>query len=484
MIEIMIAVFLYSISKQTNLAHKAIHDGFRDMGGVYVKFLQLLALRTEFLKDSDASVKYGVFDRVEVDDIDVLDFLETNLSKDKLSRLTLSSPLPIAAGSFAQIYAGVIDGDRDVIIKILRPELSDFLYHDLRMMRVFVFFARYFTPQQISADIKSVFKDFKKSTIQETNYLEEVRFANQQYDNYKDNNLLFIPLTYNDFCTSNLIVQERLYGMPLTDIMLMHRQGADVVKYVAEHLNSDLTTQLEQAGFEYLYGIFTMGRIQGDPHPGNIFLLPENKIGIVDFGISAEAPDDLGGFLDLLRGFLEVYDGKVNMGSFVMRSMRFFSRDLYQSLMVVSKFQNGKGPAVETIEKALKNVADESFETNKGHVNLAQLIDQGMVFRLVNNTINAGNRFAIELDVDGALVTKAAQMYMMVLHSLGMKRGVMRNVFARTIEAVENNPEIDLKPAPQPDIASAIETITRWLEKVAERDPLLYRRLTNGARGK
>ncbi len=424
MIEVMIAVFLFSWGKQTQAAHKAIHDGFRDLGGVYVKFLQLLALRTEFLKDSDASVKYGVFDRVEVDDIDIVEFLEQTLPAEKLERITVTSPLPIAAGSFAQIYAGVLDNSQDVILKIQRPELNQFLYHDLRMLRVFVFFARFFTPQQVSGDIKSVFKDFKKSTIQETQYLEEVRFANQQYDNYRNNPLLFIPQTYNELCTPTLIIQERLYGMPLTDVMLMHRQGADVVKYVKEHLNSDLTAQLEQAGFEYLYGIFTMGRIQGDPHPGNIFLLPDNKIGIVDFGISADAPDDLGGFLDLLRGFLEVYDGKVNMGSFVLRSMRFFSRDLYHSLMVVSKFQHGKGPDEETIEKALKNVADESFQNNKGHVNLAQLIDQGMVFRLVNNTINEGNRLAIELDVDGALITKAAQMYMMVLHSLGMKRGV------------------------------------------------------------
>jgi len=442
----------------------------------------MLALRTEFLKDSDPSIKYGVFDRVEVDDLDVVDFLEKNLPAEKLKRLAVTDPMPIAAGSFAQIYAGKLDGTKDVIIKMQRPDLSDYLYHDLRMLRLFVVFARFFATSQIDQHIKSVFKDFKKSTIQETDYLEEVKFANQQYENYRHHTELFIPYTYNEFCTDKLIVQERLYGMPLTDIMLLHRQGVDVQKYVTDNLNSNLTAQLELAGFEYLYGIFTMGRIQGDPHPGNIFLLPNNKIGIIDFGISAEAPRDLGGFLDLLRGFLEVYDGKVNMGSFVLRSLRFFSRDLYHSLMVVSTFQGGSGPTEATIEKALRRVADESYETNKGQVNLAQLIDQGMVFRLVNNTINEGNRLALELDVDGALITKAAQMYMMVLHSLGMKRGVMRNVFARTIEAVENNPDIDLKPAPQPDIAAAIETITRWLEKIAERDPLLYRRLTNGAR--
>src|SRR6185369_5753129 len=112
------------------------------------------------------------------------------------------------------------------------------------------------------------------------------------------------PRTYLELCTNNIIVQDYVDGISVAQIIRLHEQGVDPVQYVKEQLGSDLIAQLQNLGYESVMSVFKLRRIQGDPHPGNIRLMRHNKVGMIDFGISAKAPEDKSG----LFGLFESYD--------------------------------------------------------------------------------------------------------------------------------------------------------------------------------
>jgi len=106
------------------------------------------------------------------------------------------------------------------------------------------------------------------------------------------------------------------------------------------------------------------------------------------------------------------------------------------------------------------------------------------IIKLINKVVNDQNRFGIELSLESTEMLRAAQTYINLVESLGRKDQVLPIVFTKSIAKLEHDhPELVIEKTSNMTVARAINIITKWLERVANRDPVLFRRLISYVKG-
>lgn len=471
------AYLLHRKKKTTEIA-TLICDEFVALGGVYLKFLQGVLLRSKMMRMWQSPDKLRIFENIESEPMDIGAVLHTELGPN-VSRIARVQPQPFAAGTFGQVYYGELHDGRPIIIKVLRPMIRETLRYDLRLLRTFMqrFYLK-FTTKNMDTDSRQALKDFTDATMNETNYRAEVAFAKELYEYYKDNRELYIPETFAELCTDNIIVQEYVSGISVAQLIKLKEQGVEPARYVKEQIGSDLEKQMELLGYELLRGAFDFEHIQGDPHPGNIRLLPNNHVGLIDFGISANAPNDKASFFALIEAYNGLFLGTQGVADLFDKTLRFFVKDLYRSLMTISKYL---GDAAEkALPKQIGIIAERSFERVTGKT-VVQMEDGKEDLALVeaNKIFNEGNRFGLVMRFDDTQVMRAAQSYMTLLFSLGLYKTVLPRITTRLIGYVTKKYPHIADEEPSVPIGDAIEEVASWLERVAEKDPKLFRELSN-----
>ena len=222
---------------------------FVDLGGVYIKFLQGVMLQSKIMEKWKSPNRLKIFENLESEPLDIVNILQTELSAEQLSKITLVQPEPFAAGSFGQVYYGQHVNGKPIIIKVLRPMVRELLKYDLRLLSHFAkgFFVKMY-PKNMELNIDEAIKDFRTVTLRETDYKEEAEFADELYQAYKGNPKFIIPETFIDLCTSHIIVQEYVDGLSVAALVRLQDQGVDPKQYVKEQLGSDLDEQLVTLG--------------------------------------------------------------------------------------------------------------------------------------------------------------------------------------------------------------------------------------------
>ena len=99
----------------------------KELGGIYLKFLQILTINAQFLSDLITPTELEIFEQVPVEEIDLEQTLARELNKQQRQRLQKVETKPFASGSFAQVYRAQLDGKLPIIIKVLRPQQTKFL---------------------------------------------------------------------------------------------------------------------------------------------------------------------------------------------------------------------------------------------------------------------------------------------------------------------------------------------------------------------
>ena len=449
-----------------------ICDEFTALGGVYIKFLQGVLLKSKMMKNWQSVNKLNIFENLESEPLDIQAILHQELGPTKVKQITAISPEPFAAGSFGQVYyAQHVDGSQ-IIVKVLRPLIRETLVFDLKLLGMFTKTSMG-KVRNMQMDIKSAIEDFKRATLRETDYVEEARFANELYEAYKDHPSFIIPKTYLDLCTPDIIVQEYLPGISVAQLIKFQDQGIDARKYVKEQLGSDLDKQLIIAGVELIYGIFALPRVQGDPHPGNVKVLSGNRVGMIDFGISAKSPKEKAAFYSLLTEYGKVLRGNMDIPELFGQFLRFFVSDLYRALKKITSMLPSNDTSND-LTRQMGRVAEKNVKKEMGS-DVSAMIEKGNILTMMNQVINSGNRFGLVMRIDDSEMLRSAQSYMTLVDSLGGKTTVLPAIIETALERVSNDfPELTQDVAPLPTINRAMETISKWLERVAVKDPALF----------
>ncbi len=189
---------------------------------------------------------------------------------------------PVASASIAQVYRGrLLAGDRAVAVKVQRPGLDETLHADLDAILVFSGFLDRLVPPYHRSMVHRVAEEYAARAKAETDFTAEARAMERFTDVTASVPEFFVPAVFPAFCTPRLLVMEWVDGTRLD-----HVAGPDALAALGfppdAFCRSLLRLQLSMA--------YEHGFVHGDTHPGNLFVVPGGRIGVIDFGLHAQVP--------------------------------------------------------------------------------------------------------------------------------------------------------------------------------------------------
>ena len=311
---------LSRVSRKDCEYRRAIFEHFREWGGVYIKFLQILGGSSKFLEGWGGPQEMQVFSQAPREPLELEKYI-------RLADFAWVSDEPVAAGSFALVYRGQLKTGEDVAIKILRPSIQQNLRADLRALRRLCWLFSKFLPQYL-VDYTDAYDAYAKMLIQETDYRREME--NQKYfaDFYQNHPQIVIPKIYEKWSSDKVIVQDFIAGPSLADVMSMATREKSATTITRELTGSDLWAQVVLAGGEALYTAMCADYVYGDPHPGNIVLLSDNRIGLIDFGIIAQKPTSHEAYYDWVESYYEILCGQDGFQRLLETTVTCFCPDI------------------------------------------------------------------------------------------------------------------------------------------------------------
>ncbi len=452
-----------------------------ELGGIYIKFLQLVVLNLDPHNQSSYKNLLNVYENSQPDNINIHRYLATQLSFEKLSLIKSIENKPFATGSFGQVYKAWLWDDRPVIIKVLRPSVTKYLNYDLRLIGLLSWVYSLFDRQKM-LNFRDIFQDFKKTSLNETNYRREAIIARDYYDNFKNHPNLVIPETYLELSTSKVITQDFIRGISLTTLLEKQANNVDVRQYCQTYLQTDLDFMLQVIGRELFSKALIGEVVQTDPHPGNIILLPYNQVALIDFGMATAINVNRQALYELLLQYQQLYSGNLQIENFALASLKCLAPDLYSALAQADVLLNSGSSA--TILDKLRQTVNDIYEDPDSKPYFSRMFDNRMFMKMLFFGINKGNRFGFSFDLSASSLWKAVQTYFVLVGRFDTQAQSVQTVLAMLNEvqvfADANLDRIIDNQAGRVDPTEALETLSCWFDKMSRNDPWLMNRLASG----
>ncbi|WMY96879.1 MAG: ubiquinone biosynthesis regulatory protein kinase UbiB [Arsenophonus sp.] len=250
----------------------------QDLGPIWIKFGQMLSTRRDLFSEN-------ISDQLALLQNNVISF-DGRLARQQIEKSLGGSienwfedfnEIPLASASISQVHTAKLKNNKKkIVIKVIRPDILLSIKADINLMYKLSSWIS-LIPNNKNLRIKDVVKEYEKTLINELNLLRESFNAIQLKRNFKNSSMLYVPKVYLNFCSKNIMVMERIYGIPISNIHALKKHGINM-KILAERGVNIFFTQVFRDSF-----------FHADMHPGNIFISkkkPENPkyIGI-DYGI-------------------------------------------------------------------------------------------------------------------------------------------------------------------------------------------------------
>jgi ubiquinone biosynthesis protein len=247
---------------------------FEFLGPTFVKLGQILATRPDLFGPEWISE----FEKLQ-SQAPHLDFKELRPQIEKDLGAPLEEifqevdPEPLAAASLAQVHRATLKDGTKVILKIQRPGIRASIESDMHLLAYLASLAEKKIPELATYHPQKVVQQFVKSLRNELNFVTEGQNAEQVAASFKDDDRIVIPKVYWEWTKERIIVQEFVDGIPGVNIKTIDEAGMD-------------RKRLAQTAAEaVLKMIMVDGMFHADPHPGNFFILPGERIAFIDFGM-------------------------------------------------------------------------------------------------------------------------------------------------------------------------------------------------------
>jgi serine/threonine protein kinase len=467
---ICVCAYYFAFGRKTK-ALERIYDDFYSFGGLYIKFLQLLVLRGDFgdIDTGKVNDMLAVFDQNQYEPIDIRRELQAELG-DNTHQLILDSDVPIAAGSFGQVYGAHLEDGTKVAVKFLRPSVSKYLHFDLRMISSVARLVTIFRPNSFLS-LTDVLRDFKRLTINETDYVTEAKTANQIYKRLADHPVISIPRTFSQLCTKHVLVQEYVEGASLSELM-SEVPAESIRQYVWERLHTNLDYVMEELAYESLAAVFEDGGAHGDPHPGNIYIHRDNKISLIDFGIVAQKITRKTEMLGMLSEYVAVYNGDFSPERFTLRMMDMFVPKLTRSLYVVSR-----ASGINLAEKVMLLIGDIAGQELRNQPNGSEsqkMIENYKILNLFMSVVNHDNRFGIKADIESLAFFRSSIMYLHLSDRLCIGRQTVSRAYERVlVDYGDQRTAYNVNYGVE-TLDESFHFIASWLDRLSYSDPISY----------
>jgi ubiquinone biosynthesis protein len=270
-----------------------------ELGPIFVKFGQAVSTRRDLLPNDIADELAKLQDRVPPFPGNIARAtIEAAYGQPVTEVFSEFNETPLAAASIAQVHVARLRTGQEVVVKVLRPGMRGVIQRDLEVLYALADLAERYWPDARRLRPLDVVGEYEKTILDELDLMREAANAALLKRNFAGSPLLYVPDVYFDLCRVDVMVMERIHGVPISDMAALRAAGADIPK-------------LARNGVEIFFTqVFRHNFFHADMHPGNIFVLLDNpqnpRYAAIDFGIM--------GTLDprdqhyLAENFLAVFD--------------------------------------------------------------------------------------------------------------------------------------------------------------------------------
>jgi ubiquinone biosynthesis protein len=270
-----------------------------ELGPIFVKFGQAVSTRRDLLPEDIADELAKLQDRVPpFPGATARRLIERAYGQPLTEVFASFDETAFAAASIAQVHLARLPGGREVVVKVLRPDMRAIIERDLEVLQALAELAQRYWVAGRRLRPQEVVSEYQKTVLDELDLMREAANASQLKRNFRDTDLLYVPEVYWDYCRTDVMVMERIHGVPISDLAALRAAGTNI-------------RQLAENGVRIFFTqVFRHNFFHADMHPGNIFVLVDDpqrpRYAAVDFGIV--------GTLDprdqqyLAENFLAVFD--------------------------------------------------------------------------------------------------------------------------------------------------------------------------------
>ena len=343
------------------------------LGPVWIKFGQMMSTRRDLFPPHIADQLAMLQDKVAP--------FDGVLAKQQIE-LSLGCPVetwfddfmitPLASASIAQVHTATLrETGKKVVIKVIRPDILPVIKADMKLINRMARWVPRLLPDGRRLRPQEVVADYEKTLIDELNLLREAANAIQLRRNFDSSKMLYVPEVYSDYCSETMLVMERIYGIPISDVAQLEQHGVNM-KLLAERGVQVFFTQVFRDSF-----------FHADMHPGNIFVSYDHP----------EDPQYIG--IDCgIVGSLNKEDKRYLAENFIA----FFNRD-YRKVAELH-VDSGWVPLdtnVEDFEFAIRTVCEPIFEKPLAEISFGHVL---------LNLFNTARRFNMEVQPQLVLLQK------------------------------------------------------------------------------
>jgi ubiquinone biosynthesis protein len=265
------------------------------------------------------------------------------------------------------VHFAVLPDGREVAVKILRPGISNIIEHDVALLEICAGLIERWWEDGKRLKPKLVVAEFEKYLHDELDLMREASSASQLRRNFADEKLLLVPEVHWDWCSGQVMVMQRMHGIPISQIAALREAGISLSKLAAD-------------GVEIFYiQVFRDGFFHADMHPGNILVARDGRYVALDFGIMGTLTDNDKNYL-------------------AQNFIAFFNRD-YKRVAELH-IESGWAPAdtrVDEFESAIRSVCEPIFDKPLREVSFG---------RVLLRLFQTSRRFGIEIQPQLVLLQK------------------------------------------------------------------------------
>jgi ubiquinone biosynthesis protein len=319
------------------------------LGPIFVKFGQVLSTRRDLLRPDIADELAKLQDQVPPFSSDeALAEIQKAYGKPAAEVFAEFDPVPVASASVAQVHLARLFDGREVAVKILRPNMRGVIDYDLSLMDTLASLVEKVWSDGKRLKPREVVAEFAKYLRDELDLMREAANCSQLRRNFDGSTLLLVPEVHWDWCTSSVMVMERMHGIRISETEALIAAGVDL-------------KALSRAGVEIFFTqVFRDGFFHADMHPGNIFVATEGeKHGryiALDFGI-------VGTLTDVDKNYL------------AQNFLAFFRRDYKR--VAQAHIEAGWAPAntrVDEFEAAIRAVCEPIFDRPLSEISFGKVL--------------------------------------------------------------------------------------------------------------
>ncbi len=245
-----------------------------ELGPVFIKFGQILSTRPDLLPADIAQSLVKLQDQVPPFAGEQAVRIIESAYGDKLeNHFKVFEKESTASASVAQVHYAQLHDGTDVVVKVVRPGIVAVIERDLELLHILADLADRYWSQCKRLKPKEIVSDYDKTIHDELDMMREAASASQLKANFANSDLIHVPQVYWSHTNRDVLVMERIYGIPIRDVTRLKAAGIDMKK-------------LAHAGVEIFFTqAFRDGFFHADMHPGNIFVSESGQYRAVDFGI-------------------------------------------------------------------------------------------------------------------------------------------------------------------------------------------------------